>query len=138
MKQLTYQSTNLQAKNWLACIKASTASASIFSAFVFICFLFLSSGLRAQSACNCVGCPAGFTGADICGELPDYYGPYYVKVYLYFVVPPNTSGAFEDPLSERSEEIWQNWRAAFSPHRIFFIPGFGVCDPSGNYDTISK
>ena len=93
---------------------------------------------KAQSTCNCisVGCGGGLSPILACDNFPDSYGPYYIKTYLYFVEPSNAPNAFEDPFDERAALIWENLRSAYSDHRIFFIPGFGGCNPATTYEVI--
>jgi hypothetical protein len=103
-------------------------------------FLLLAApeAAKAQNYCCTEKCDYTSLGDNIwvCDTFPDTYGPLYAKVYLYFVVPPNEPNAFEDPLEMRATNIWADWKEAYSPHRIFFVSGFGGCDDSSKFDTI--
>lgn len=124
-------------------MKNTTFHLPTFKTFVIllamlISFLSVSKSVFAQTTCCQRNCNNGDPVIWVCDYYPDTYGPFYVKVYLYFVEPPNEPDAFEDPLEDRSAEIWGKWQDAYSPHRIHFVPGFGGCDPAGNFEVISS
>ena len=58
-------------------------------------------------------------------------------MYLRFV-DPGTSNAFEDSFNDRANLIFENLNLAFSPLKIFFIPGFGGCPGADSYKVIES
>lgn len=73
-----------------------------------------------------------------CGPYDDLPGPYFVRVYLYFIVTGDP-GDYDESLKDRADRIWTNLKEDFDEHQIFFIPGFGDCrDPGTTYFTIES
>lgn len=113
--------------------------------WILTLLLFLGTMLPYNASAQVTCCP--FTSClpnypedpwIVCGPYDNLPGPYFVRVYLYFIVTGDP-GDYDESLKDRAVRIWTNLEEDFDEHQIFFIPGFGDCrDPGTTYFTIES
>jgi hypothetical protein len=74
----------------------------------------------------------------IYGPYREYEGPYYIRVFIYYVQPSNNLWTKNVDLQARTAGILHNLNTAFNPYHIYFIGTEDFCTASYEVITASN